>query len=102
MPVEPRIKRTVAFVDGQNLFYAAKLSFGYTYPNYDAVCLVTKICKDNGWELTGTRFYTGIPSLEDKPFWNHFWSAKLAVMGSRQKIYIFSRPLLVRIKPSRK
>lgn len=96
MPAEPQIKRAIAFVDGQNLFYAAKLAFGYTYPNYGAICLVTRIYKNNGWELTQTRFYTGIPSAEDKPFWNHFWSAKLAVMGSRPGVYIFSRPLRYR------
>jgi mRNA interferase HigB len=29
MPAEPPVKRVVAFVDGQNLFYAAKKAFGY-------------------------------------------------------------------------
>jgi len=33
MPPEPAIKRTVAFVDGQNLYHAARESFGYTHPN---------------------------------------------------------------------
>ena len=32
---EPAIIRGVAFVDGQNLFNAAKRAFGYSYPNYD-------------------------------------------------------------------
>lgn len=35
MPPEPLNKRTVVFVDGQNLFHAARESFGCTYPNYD-------------------------------------------------------------------
>src|SRR2546422_448621 len=35
MPPEPPVKRTVVFVDGQNLFHAAREAFGYTYPNYD-------------------------------------------------------------------
>jgi len=95
MLTEPGIKRTIAFVDGQNLFYAAKQAFGYTYPNYDIVCLTSSICKTNNWQLDQTRFYTGIPSIDDKPFWNHFWSAKLAVMGT-QGIHIFSRPLRYR------
>ena len=95
MLTEPGIKRTIAFVDGQNLFYAAKQAFGYTYPNYDIVCLTSLICKTNNWQLDQTRFYTGIPSIDDKPFWNHFWSAKLAVMGT-QGIHIFSRPLRYR------
>ena len=38
---EPAIKRAIAFVDGQNLFYAAKEAFGYTYPNYDPDSLVS-------------------------------------------------------------
>lgn len=37
MFTEPTIKRAVVFVDGQNLFYAARNAFGYTFPNYDAV-----------------------------------------------------------------
>ncbi len=37
--VEPALKRVVAFVDGQNLFYAAKEAFGYQYPNYDILKL---------------------------------------------------------------
>ena len=36
MLVEPAAKRTVTFIDGQNLFHASRESFGYTYPNYDA------------------------------------------------------------------
>jgi hypothetical protein len=32
VPVEPSVKRTVAFVDGQNLFYAAKKAFGHRFP----------------------------------------------------------------------
>ncbi|MBF0565773.1 MAG: NYN domain-containing protein [Nitrospirae bacterium] len=93
MPIEPQIKRTIAFVDGQNLFYAAKHAFGYSYPNYDAICLTAKICKEKNWEHIQTRFYTGIPSPADNPFWNHFWTTKLAIMGTRQKVYIFTRPL---------
>jgi len=34
-----RSKRTVAFVDAQNLFPAAREAFGYTYPNYDVRAL---------------------------------------------------------------
>jgi len=39
MPSEPALKGTVAFVDGQNLFHAAREPFGYTYPNYDVRAL---------------------------------------------------------------
>ncbi len=39
MRVEPATKRAVAFIDGQNLFHAAREAFGYTYPNYDVMAL---------------------------------------------------------------
>jgi hypothetical protein len=39
MPQEPQRKRVVSFIDGQNLFYAAREAFGYTYPNYDVSAL---------------------------------------------------------------
>ena len=95
MPSEPAVKRAVAFVDGQNLFYAAKIAFGYSFPNYDIRSLVAAICQNQGWQLTGVRFYTGIPDVSDNAFWNHFWTAKLAQMG-RDNITIFSRPLRYR------
>jgi hypothetical protein len=34
MPPEPAVKRAIAFIDGQNLFHAARESFGYPYPSY--------------------------------------------------------------------
>ncbi len=36
-----------------------------------------------------------MPSAADKPFWNHFWTAKMAVMGTRG-VHTFSRPLRYR------
>ncbi len=33
MPYEPTVKRTIAYFDGQNLFWAAKEAFGHSYPN---------------------------------------------------------------------
>jgi len=35
MASELSSKKAILFIDGQNLFYAAKEAFGYTYPNYD-------------------------------------------------------------------
>lgn len=83
MPPEPTLKRALAFVDGQNLFYAVKYAFGYTYPNYDIPALAGAVSQTRGWTLAGVRFYTGIPNPQDEPFWHHFWTAKLAVMGTR-------------------
>jgi len=95
MPVEPGASRAVVFVDGQNLFYAVKEAFGYTFPNYDIPALASAVCARRGWMLSGVRFYTGIPSAQDDPSWNHFWTAKLAVMGTRG-VVSYSRSLKYR------
>ena len=95
MAKEPALIRAVSFFDGQNLFHSAKQAFGYTFPNYDPVALSKVICDARGWNLSGVRFYTGIPDAADKPFWNHFWVAKGAQMG-REGVSIFTRPLRYR------
>ncbi len=95
MPADPAIKRAVSFVDGQNLFYAAKKAFGYTYPNYDVKALAQAICNDKGWTLSQVRFYTGVPDAGDNASWHDFWAAKLLAM-SRQGVHTFSRPLRYR------
>ena len=95
MPAEPPVRRVVAFVDGQNLFYVAKKAFGYRFPNYNPKALAERISADRGWTLSETFFYTGIPDRTDNAFWNHFWTAKLAVMGTRG-IRTFSRSLRYR------
>jgi uncharacterized LabA/DUF88 family protein len=95
VPSEPPVKRTFAFFDGQNLFYAAKEAFGYSYPNYDPKSLTDSICATKGWTARGIYFYTGVPTATDKPDWNNFWTAKMAVMGTRG-IKTFSRALRYR------
>jgi hypothetical protein len=81
MPVESVVKRAIAFFDGQNLFYAAKYTFGYPWANCDPLKLAQGVCQAQGWQLLKTCFYTGVPSPDDDPFWNHFWMAKRAQMG---------------------
>lgn len=95
MSSEPQVKRAVVFVDGQNLFHAAREAFGYTYPSYDVSALAKRVCIGQGWKLDQVRFYTGIPDAGDNPVWNRFWTRKLAVMG-RQGVVVFSRPLRYR------
>jgi len=95
MAVEPATKRAVVFVDGQNLYHSVRESFGYTYPNYDVGALSQRVCEEKGWHLEQVRFYTGIPDPVDDPFWNYFWTHKLAMLG-RQGIRVFSRPLRYR------
>jgi len=97
MRVEPSVKRTVSFVDGQNLYFAAREAFGYSYPNYDALALSKAVCAEKGWELVQTRFYTGVPDQQDNALWNSFWAAKLLWMA-RQGIHTYSRPLRYRNK----
>ncbi|MAG35147.1 MAG: NYN domain-containing protein [Dehalococcoidia bacterium] len=98
MPSEPSTKRAHVFVDGQNLFHAAKEAFGYSYPNYDVLALAQAVCQQQGWQLEKTHFYTGVPTAQDDPRWHHFWTGKLSVMG-RQGVSVFSRP--VRTDPVR-
>ncbi len=95
MPSEPTVKRTVAFVDGQNLFYAAREAFGYTYPNYDPLKLAQRVCSDRAWKLVATRFYTGVPDAAVRPTWYHFWNAKLSTM-SHHGVWTFQRTLRYR------
>src|SRR5688572_22660216 len=61
---EPTVKRAAAFFDGQNLFYAAKHAFGYTWPNYDPLKLAKVICQQQGWQFSSAFFYTVIPSRQ--------------------------------------
>ncbi|HUJ45460.1 MAG TPA: NYN domain-containing protein [Opitutaceae bacterium] len=89
------MKRTFAFVDGQNLFRSAKEAFGYTYPNYDIRILAETVCTQRGWQLSKVCFCTGVPSVSDDPYWHHFWAAKLAQMG-REGVSTFRRELRYR------
>ena len=97
MAVEPDSKRAVVYVDGQNLYHAAKDAFGYTYPNYDVMALAKEVCKKKEWLLSQVRFYTGVPAVEDNAAWSYFWVAKMATMG-RQGTVVYSRPLRYRHK----
>lgn len=89
MPSEPKDKRTISFIDGQNIFHTAKKVFGCTYPDYDPSALAHAICQLQGWRLVATRFYTGVPDPARDPFWSAFWSNKLAEMG-RQGVWTYS------------
>jgi len=95
MPIDPSTKRAITFIDGQNLFYAAKDAFGYPYPNYDVVAISQAVCRLQSWQLQQARFYTGVPNLTDNAFWHAFWNHKLAMMG-RRGVHVFSRSLRYR------
>ncbi len=93
----PTAPRAVAFIDGQNLFYAAKETFGYRHPNYDPHALATRVCADRGWDLVEVRFYTGVPDATDNAFWNGFWVRKTGAMGHRG-VVVWTRPLRYRFQ----
>ena len=95
MTREPPAKRVVAFVDGQNLFHAAREAFGYTYPNYDVSSLAEHVCGRQRWNLAQVRFYTGVPAAADNARWHSFWTRKLAAMG-RRGVVVYSRSLRYR------
>ena len=46
--VEPSEKRVVVFVDGQNLFHAARDAFGCTFPDYDVSALAKALAARQG------------------------------------------------------
>ncbi|MCC6653263.1 MAG: NYN domain-containing protein [Candidatus Eisenbacteria bacterium] len=95
MPFEPGSKRVIAFIDGQNLFFAAKAAFGYNHPNYDPLALARRVTESRGWDLVGVSFYTGVPARSDNPRWSAFWAEKLGFMGTRG-VRTFSRTLRYR------
>lgn len=79
-PGQTSPKRAVAFIDGQNLFHAAKKVFGYWEPDYDVFALPEVICHQRGWNLVEVRFYTGIPARDEDPQKQAYWAKRLAVL----------------------
>ena len=39
----------IAFVDGQNLFHAARRVFGRQIPDYDVLAMSRRVCEMQGW-----------------------------------------------------
>ena len=95
MRLEPRVKRAVSFIDGQNLYRHAKSAFGHHHPNYDPIKLSEAVCAASGWTSHGVRFYTGTPAAEQSPMWHDYWRNRLRAM-SRAGIQVFSRPIRYR------
>ena len=97
MPDEPRIKRAVSFIDGQNLYRHAKDAFGHHHPNYDPLKLADAVCADRAWVNHGVRFYTGVPSAARSPMWHVYWSRRLTAMR-RAGVVVTSRTLRYRVE----
>jgi uncharacterized LabA/DUF88 family protein len=96
----PPNPRAIAFVDGQNLFHAARKAFGRSYPDFDIHALASCVCETAGWTLAQTRFYTGLHHPEANRFWHDFWLAKLAIMRG-QGVEVYTRPVRYRVKTVR-
>jgi uncharacterized LabA/DUF88 family protein len=90
------MKRVITFIDGQNLFYAAKEAFNYDYPNYDPVLLSNAVCNKDDWQLIQTRFYTGIPKEKDDLARHRFWQNKKGQLNRKyqKKIVVYTRQLV--------
>ena len=84
--------RAVAFFDGQNLYRHAMAAFGHHHPNYDPVKLADFCCQQQGWQMAGVRFYTGVPPEKEDPFWHNYWSRRTLSMR-RAGINVVTRPL---------
>ena len=100
MPEEPRTKRAVSFIDGQNLFRHAKDAFGHHHPNYDPVRLAAAVCAANVWVAAGVRFYTGVPDASRSPMWHGYWTRRLTAMR-RAGVAVTARRLRYRVEQVR-
>ena len=87
--------RAVAFFDGQNLYRHAMAAFGHHHPNYDPVKLTDFCCRQLGWKNASVRFYAGMPSETEDPFWHKYWSRRTLSMR-RASINVVTRPLRYR------
>lgn len=93
MADQPEVRRAITFIDGQNLYHAARKCFGRPIPDYDAVALSEAVCVLKGWRLVQVRFYTGIHRKDKNRYWHDFWAGKLGVMGRYPNVHVFWRYL---------
>ena len=93
----PPVVRAIAFIDGQNLFGAARDAFGVRAPSFDVVALSHAVAAAQGWEVHGVRFYSGVPSANDNARLHRAWSSQLREMRA-QGVHVTVRPLRRRRK----
>ena len=68
------------------------------YPNFDPVALSNLVAQKYSLTIKKIKFYTGIPPKKRDPYWNRFWSAKLALLGRNKLVKIFTRKTQFREK----
>ncbi len=93
----PAAKRAIAFVDGQNLFAAARDAFGITTASYGITALSRAIAAQHGWDVVEIRFYTGVPHRRDNPGLHFWWTARLRRLRA-DGVVVTTRPLRRRRK----
>lgn len=92
--------RTSVLIDGQNLYRLAMRAYGpgypYHWPSYDVMKLAQALTsRIPGRTLTEVRFYTGVPSHSQDPYWHGFWNNKLRDL-QRQGVIVYRQELSVR------
>jgi hypothetical protein len=85
MTAEPLEKHAITFIDGQNLYFALKESFGYPYPNYVLLRLSQAVCAAHGWRLREARFYIEVRITLDVISLAHRRSYDVAVIFSQDQ-----------------
>jgi len=96
----PSLVRAIAFIDGQNLFAAARDAFGVRAPSFDVVALSRAVAQSQGWRVQGVRFYSGVPTAHDNVRLHRAWTRQLREMRT-QGVHVSVRPLRRRRKSVR-
>ena len=85
--------RTLALIDGQNLYRLAMRAYGsgspYHWPSYDDVKLTHALASTTpGRAVSEIRFYTGVPNQSQNAFWHKFWNNEVRAL-QRQGVYVY-------------
>jgi len=92
---------SMAFFDAQNLYRHAWQAFKesdedpYHHPGFDPKKLHHKVAEALGCKPNLTRFYTGVPNIEDQEMWAGYWANRLLALN-RSGVKTFSRSLRYR------
>ena len=87
-----KTKTAIFYFDAQNLYRRAREVFPHVkYPNFDPIALSRLVAQKYSLKVKKIKFYTGIPPKKRNPYWNKFWSKKLALLGKSELVKIFTR-----------
>ena len=94
-----KLKTAIFYFDAQNLYRRAKEVFpNVKYPNFDPIALSKLVAQKYSLKVKTIKFYTGVPPKKRNPYWNKFWSKKLAILGKNELVKIFTRKTQLREK----